>query len=289
MTPQERYAHLLHSPDSGAIPQSGVYDGELGNFRTFVSTITPATGATINCGFVMFCPATGNGLLASAAGSTTALTFSVTNTSFPGANYLLTNAFKSRGIAAKLELMPSGASITTITGEAAAGITTLNSFISGTTTTDHLFDIAKAYAPITRKAVRSSWFPSGLDHTYSNYNTAPDEDRHCVFVAWRNWPVNVSISTRATYVVEYTVKTNIGVPPSGALSTPVGHAEVVRTLQAHDPHWHHSVLDDVKAVGRGIVQDVGVAARFMAREKLSGFASKMMKEAPKALPLIELA
>jgi len=284
--PQLRYAQLLHAPDNGTVPPGGVYDGELGNFRTFVSTLTPTTGATINSGFLAFCPATGNGFIASSAGSNVAMTFALLNTGFPGAAYLNANAAKSRGIAAKLELIPSAASITTITGEAAAGVTTNLNFVSSTTTVDHLFDIAKAYGPLQRRTVRSSWFPSGLDHTYSVYNSIPGEDFHWVYVAYRGWPVNTPISIRISYVVEYTVKNTIGIPPSGLVSTPVHHQEVIQALQSSDPHWHHSLMDEAKEMGHGMLSDVGVFARHMLRTGLSNLGSRMLKQAPRALPLL---
>lgn len=286
ISPQHRYAQLLHSPDNGSVPADGVYEGELGNFRTFVSTITPTTGATINAGFVAFCPGTGIGYIASSAGSSATNAFSATNVGFPGANYLNANAAKVRGIAAKLELIPSGASITNITGEAAAGVTTVLSFLSTITSVDHLFDIAKAYGPLQRRTVRSSWFPSGLDHTYSSYNSAPAEDFNFVYVAFRGWPVNTPISVRITYVVEYTVKNTIGIPPSNMVSNPIGHNKVVQALQTSDPHWHHSLMDDAKEMGSGMLSDVGVFARHMLRSGLTNLGSRMLKQAPKALPLL---
>jgi len=283
---QMRYAQLLHAPDNGTVPQGGVYGGELGNFRTFVSTLTPPTSATINSGFLAFCPATGNGYIASSAGSAAPLTFVLLNTGYPGAAYLNANAAKSRGIAAKLELIPSAASITNITGEAAVGVTTIFSFASGVTTVDHLFDLSKAYGPLQRRTVRSSWFPSGLDSTYSTYNTTPSEDFNWVYVAYRGWPVNTPISIRISYVVEYTVKNTIGIPPTGLLSTPVHHEEVIQALQKSDPHWHHSLMDEAKEMGHGLLSDVGVFARHMLRSGLSSLGSRMLKQAPKALPLL---
>lgn len=283
---EQMYANLLRNPDSAVVPTEGVYDGELGEFKRFISTVTPNVGGGHTAGFLAFCPGTGNGFFVSIVGSATVLPFSTTNTGFPGAAYLGANAGKVRGIAAKLDFSPSGSSITNITGEVAVGVATINNFVSGTTTVDHLFDIAKAYRPIERKLTTARWMPGGLDHTYNTYNTSMNEDSNMVFVAYRNVVPGVGIPIRITYVAEYTVKNTIGVPPTGAVSRPVGHAEVIRQLQNHDPHWHHTVLDELKAAGTGIAKDVGVAARYMARMGLTRMGQSLARAAPGALALL---
>lgn len=285
-TREQMYAALLHDPDSAVVPTEGVYDGELGEFKRFISTVTVNASAGQVAGFLAFCPGTGNGFAAATNSSATALTFSVTNLGYPGQVYLNANAGKVRGVAAKLDFSPSGSSITNITGEVAVGVTTNGSFGTGVTTVDHLFDIAKAYRPIERKLTTSRWFPGGLDHTYNNYNSSPTEDSNMVFVAWRNAPPGIGIPIRITYVAEYTVRNTIGVPPTGAVSRPIGHAEIVRQLQQRDPHWHHSVLDELKGAGVGIARDVGSAARYMARMGLSRLGQSMIKAAPGALALL---
>lgn len=286
LTREQMYASLLHDPDSAAIPTEGVYDGELGQFKRFISSLTLNGTVGHNAGFLAFCPGTGNGFSASTTSSNAALTFSVTNLGYPGQAYLNANASKVRGVAAKIDFSPSGSSITNITGEVAVGVTTNNSFGTGVTTVDHLFDIAKAYRPIERKLTTSRWFPTGLDHTYNNYNSSPTEDSNMVYVAWRNSPPGIGIPIRITYVAEYTVRNTIGVPPTGAVSRPVGHAEVVRQLQQRDPHWHHSVLDEFKGAGVGIARDVGSATRYMARMGLARLGQSMAKAAPGVLALL---
>lgn len=282
---QQQYAQLLVAPDNGTLPNDGVYDGELGNFRRFVQTFS--LGApTHTSGVLAFCPATGNGIALSTAAPTDTITHVLTNVGFPGLTYLSANASKSRGIAAKIDLMPSTASFSNLTGEACAGVTTFATFPTGAYTVNSVFDSAKAYAPLQRKAVTSRWFPSGLDHTYSAYNVSPSEDHNVVFVAFRGWPVGLLMNIRVTYVVEYTVKPSLGIPPSGSVSQPVGHHAVVASLQTSDPHWHHSLLDEVKEAGRGIVHDAGLFARGMARMGLTHLGSNLLKQAPKALPLL---
>lgn len=274
------YAKLLLAPDSCDLPQSGVYDGELGMFHRFVSTIT-LNGAGDTCGYLAFCPSTGNGFHASAATAGATVTAATTNVGFPGALFLTSNAGKSRGISAKLELIPSAASMTNITGDAAAGVTTSASFSAAVVplTVNRLFDLAKAYGPIKRETVRSSWFPSGLDHTYNTYNVGITEDHNIVYIAYRGWPAGVPMQVRITYVVEFTINPNIGMPPTGRVSVPVGHNQVVAQLQNSDPHWHHSILDEFKGAGRNIAKDIGSFAQGMLR-------NAMVKQAPKLLSLI---
>lgn len=282
---QQQYAQLLMSPDNGTLPNDGVYDGELGNFRRFVQTFS--LGApTHTSGLLVFCPATGNGIALSTVAPTDTISHVLTNAGFPGITYLTANASKARGVSAKIDLIPSTASFSAITGEACAGVTTFASFPSGAYTVNGVFDSAKAYAPLQRKAVTSRWFPSGLDHTYSAYNTVPSEDNNVVYAAYRGWPVGLLMTVRVTYVVEYTVKPSIGVPPTGVVSQPVGHHAVVSALQTADPHWHHSLLDEVKEAGRGIAHDAGLFARGMARMGLTHLGTNLMKQAPKALPLL---
>lgn len=274
---QRTYAQLLTEPDNGSVIPGGVYDGELGNFQRFITTVQVANGVSQTAGILAFFPATGNAISVANAASNAALTFSVSNTSMPGATFLTANAAKTRGIAAKIELVPSALSVTNIVGEVAAGITTLNSFVSGTTSVDDIFNVSKMYGPIQRRVYRSNWFPSGLDHTYSTYNTAPDEDRHAVFIAFRNWPATALLQVRITYVVEYTVRNGIGIPPTAALSKPVGHVEVVHKLQATEPHWHHSIASEVSHAATGIAKDVGSFARAAAREGLMSLGKSMFR------------
>jgi hypothetical protein len=251
-----------------------VYDGERGETQKFVSSITINNTAGHTAGMLAMTGATGNGVNVSISASNSPLTLSTTNVGFPGAAYLLANAAKTRCKALKLELIPSAASFSTITGEVAAGVTTGTNLLTGTTTVDHLFDIAKAYGPIRREIFASRWMPSGLDHTYSPYNVSPNEDHNVVFIAYRGWPAGLALTIRMTYVVEYTMRNTIGIPPTGAVSVPLGHAQVVATMQAQDPHWHHSILDDVKEAGRGVLQDVGKFGRYMARSGMVKIAEK---------------
>jgi hypothetical protein len=269
-----RYAQLLHNPDNGD-HMFDVYDGERGETQKFVSTITLNTTAGHTAGFLQLFGATGNGQWQSGASSSTALTFALLNTGCPGAAYLTANANKSRCKALKLELIPAAASFSNITGEVAAGVTTSAAWASGITTIDQLFDIAKAYGPLRRETVVSRWIPSGLDHTYSNYNSVPNEDHNAVYIAYRGWPAGVPISIRMTYVVEFTIKNSIGIPPTGAVSVPVGHPHIIAAMQQQDPHWHHSILDEVKRAGVGVARDVGNFTRHMARNGMVRVAEKV--------------
>lgn len=279
---RQAYAHLLISPDSGMVPPTGVYDGELGNFKRFVSSITFNNVAGHTCGLLTFCPGTGNGFVSSTTASNIGIAFSSTNVGFPGAVYLGANALKVRGIAAVLELIPSAASITNITGEVAAGYGTPG-LVSGTSTVDQLFDISKAYGPIERKAYRSCWSPSGLDHTYDVYNAGATEDKNVAWVAYRGWPAGIAITVRMTYVVEYVVKPNTGSPATGHNSQALGHHEVVTALQSHDSHWHHNIKNDARELGGLMLHDVGRFARAGLNAGLHKLGSSLFKAAPALL------
>jgi len=281
----------LKHPENSGIPRTGIYDGELGNFNRFTSSLELNATAGQTCGFMALFPGTGNGLWQSGPSASTAMTFAFSNSGIPGSAFLNTNAAKVRGIACKIELIPAGASITNITGDCAAGVTTGSSFISGTTAVNHLFDMAKASHPLQRQVVTSNWYPGSFDHTYNVYNTAPSgDDYNCVYIAYRGWPAGVPLIVRMTYVVEWTVKPNLGLPVSHAVSSPVGHPHVLAALHHRDPHWHHSLLDEVKGFGRGLLKDVGEVGRYVARTKLSEYAGKMLKAAPSTLPyMLEMA
>jgi len=283
-TIHNRYARLLHNPDNGD-HLFDIYDGERGETHKFVSTITLNNAAGQTAGFFSIFGATGNGQWASGTTSNGALTFALTNVGCPGATFLTANAGKTRCKAMKLELIPAAASFSNITGEVAAGVTTSNSLASGVTTVDNLFDIAKAYGPIRRETVSSRWMPSGLDHTYSGYNLVPSEDNNMVFVAYRGWPAAVPIAVRITYVVEWTVRNTIGIPPTGAVSVPLGHAHVIGALQEQDPHWHHSILDEMKRAGVGFARDVGMFGRHLARSGMVKIAERYAPRAAGALLL----
>lgn len=281
---QQRYARLLHNPDNGD-HVFDIYDGERGETHKFVSSFTLNSTAGHTCGMVAMCGATGNGFTISSTAATSSVTWNITNSDFPGNAFLNANANKTRCKALKLELIPSAASFSSITGESACGVTTGQSFIAGTTTINQIFDISKAYGPLRREIVTSRWFPSGLDHTYAQYNSSANEDHNWVFVAYRGWPAGTSITVRVTYVVEFTLKNGIGIPPTGAVSVPIGHTHVLSTLQTRDPHWHHSLLDEVKRAGVGIVEDVGKVARYAARQGMTQIAEKVFTRGAGAMLL----
>lgn len=282
---RQRYARLLHNPDNGD-HLFDVYDGERGDTQKFVSSLTVNTGASDRAGLIFFYGATGNYFGGSLANSNSAVTLTLRNVGAPGQVFLDANAAKTRCKALKLELIPAAASFTNITGEVAAGVTTSQNFISGTTTVDQMFDLAKAYGPIRRETICSRWIPSGLDHTYAQYNSAPNEDHNAVYIAYRGWPIGVPLSVRITYVVEYTVRNGVGIPPTGAVSSPLGHHEVLAAMQQSDPHWHHSILDEVKGAGLGIARDIGNWGRNMAREGMMKIAGNFFKkEAPLLLTM----
>nr|QKI28842.1 hypothetical protein 3 [Ginkgo biloba tombusvirus] len=281
---QQRYARLLHNPDNGD-HVFDIYDGERGETHKFVSSFTLNTTTGHTCGMVAMCGATGNGFTISSTAATSSVTWTVTNSDFPGSVFLNANANKTRCKALKLELIPSAASFSSITGESACGVTTGQSFVAGTTTINQIFDISKAYGPLRREIVTSRWFPSGLDHTYAQYNSSPNEDHNWVFVAYRGWPAGTAITVRVTYVVEFTLKNGIGIPPTGAVSVPIGHTHVLSTLQTRDPHWHHSLLDEVKRAGVGIVEDVGKVARYAARHGMTQIAEKVFARGAGAMLL----
>lgn len=279
-----RYSKLLHNPDNGD-HVFDIYDGERGETHKFVSSFTLNSTTGHTCGIAAFCGATGNGFTISGTAASSALTWNILNTGFPGQVFLNANANKTRCKAAKLELIPSAASFTNITGEACCGVTTGQSFVAGTTTVNQIFDIAKAYGPLRREIVTSRWFPSGLDHTYAQYNTSPNEDHNWVFIAYRGWPAGTQITVRITYVVEFTLKNDIGIPPTGAVSNPLGHAQVLSAMQARDPHWHHSLLDEVKRAGVGIAEDFGKFARHAARNGMVQIAEKVFQRGAGAMLL----
>lgn len=282
---QIAYAQLLHSPDSGVEVPGGVYDGEKGITQRFVTSVTLANGINQTAGFMAYCPSTGNYLAAGVGTTASVLSPAFTNSAAPGAAFLGLNAAKSRGIACKLEIIPSAVSVTNIVGEVCAGVTTSNTFPSGSYTIDTIFNAAKAYGPIQRKVYTSRWYPSGLDHTYNTYNSAPNEDHNLVFIAFRNWPATATLQVRVTYVVEYTMKPDLGIPPTGAVSTPVQHAAVIDQLHKSDPHWHHSILDDFKDAAKTVSKDASSFVKAAARHGLVSLGEEMVKVIPRALSL----
>lgn len=242
------------------------YSGEMGIVQRFVydGTIN-VDNPDRTCGFLLFQPQRPSSAQFS-WGSSSAATAIAYGGNAPGYTFLLANAAKLRCHAACAQLFAAGASFSNLTGEWAVGVLSGDTLQQGASiSVDGLFQLSNQRGTLTKEGVEVKWQPGTLDHTYNSVNEGMQADNNLVFVAYRGFPAGVPMSYRYTSVLEWTPKVGVGIPSTAAISPGVAHTEQVAALSTFSPDWW-------TAPAHAIMQDVGQAARYVARQGLTAAA-----------------
>lgn len=277
------YANLLLNPDYA--PISGSFQlGESGIIQRFHKDYVINTGATDTAGFFAFLPCQNAvSFYSTVAGSSAiSVSYQFNNSYSPGSDNL---GFCSRirGLAAKVEVLPIGATADSMTGEFGAGN------VSGyalqlNTTCDMMFRNTTARDVLVKKPYTVVFKPGKADHEFTgpaeNYDST---DTNALFVVWRGAPAGKAITIRLTTVMEWTPKTVSDVShTTTANPTPVDTHRVVAAMDAKHGHWWH----DLKT---GVLKDVSTVARYGVRAGLTyvtQHAHNTLFGAARAAPLL---
>jgi len=286
----EQHAHMqvMQRPFTAQVPQNPcIYAGEQGTINRFLTDFTGGTGAGQTAYLLFFHPNTGYGGGIAAANSAAAISTT------PGANASLTPGFttlasvaqKQRAVAAGIRFSTTALSLTTIVGEFAVGVVSLDT-ITTATTIDQLFVMAQGRANLTRDLHEARWYPNSFDAKYSSVNyggislTGSDtNDTNAVFVAIRGIPASTNISFQITNVAEWTPKVSSGMSVTATSSPGTDHQSTVQLLHQHTPGWHHTAKataerlleDTVKVVGKQAEKGLRLAAGKIFESGMAAF------------------
>lgn len=279
------FSALLADPCNGPLVPD-VYPGEKGIVSRFVSDTTLSQSTGLTCGLLIYHPASGmvhtSGDLVSSSVTTLSYSYGVVS---PGYGSLNTIAAKQRCLAACITAFAASASVTSITGEYACGVCSLDTLANGSSLSfDQAFTLATARGAIERRAVDIKWKPNALDSRYTTKGTfagADASDTNVVFLVFRNFPAGLGIAARITGVLEWTPKVGTGVAPSTTTnSNPLPITDIVARMDARSPSWYQTVSGSfaqaLMPTVRGMAQEVGsfagAALRYTAR---AGMAALM--------------
>lgn len=257
------YANLLLNPEYA--PISGAFHmGECGVIQRFVADYTLNTGATDTAGFLYICPsinAIGYGTYVTSA-TTFTNTMVYNNSNSPGAA-LLGNASRIRGLAAKIELLPIGATADAMTGEVVTGNASVR-VVGATTTVDGFFSHGAARDVLTKRVYATVFKPGKADHEFAaNSDLLDASDGNVVFVAYRGAPAGKSITVRLVTVIEWTPHTGAQLLHATTSTTnPVDTHRVITAMDGKHSHWWH----DLK---QGVLKDMSNVARYGVRMGLT--------------------
>nr|UJQ92751.1 MAG: hypothetical protein [Narnaviridae sp.] len=288
LTKEQAYAQLLADP-CNAVPRS-FYPGEMGIVNRFITDFVINGTATHTAGIIAFVPGLNTVLTGSNAASNGLIT--LTANTGPGAGLISSSARKFRALAGCITALPSAVSYTNITGEIAVGNVAADQLGTVTAVTvDSVFQLLPKRAVLAKTQYDVKWQPGVLDHTYQTMTTAgratssEQGDLGMVILAYRGFPASTPISIRLTSVLEWTPFESVGIPTSNVSNTPVDHHQVVAAMSNSHPGWWHNIGNELEHIGTGILKDVGMAGRYLARQGLAkgvrGVENWLWKNTPK--------
>lgn len=254
MTP---FQQLLLDPCNG--PIGSPYGGQVGNITRFDVDITVNTTAGFTSGYIFWCP--GALTIQSAGGASSAAGQVNTGINGPGSAFSA-NMAQLRCVAACATLIPSAASITTITGDVGAAVGSFNLTPGGSYTPDNLMQLCNARGVLERKAVETKWFASTSDDAY-NSPGALNGGNNYLLIVWRGYPAGVALNFRFTSVLEWLPSAGIGLPQASMprLVEPSSHLVQAAELHQNRPNWWNNIVDKAAPVVTGIAE--GLATKFL--------------------------
>lgn len=269
---QLNHATLLQRPFVANLPSTPcIYEGEQGTINRFVVDGTVNLGATNTAALYIFHPNTG-GVFSIAVNAPSdnlgAIGLQTTLALTPGFNTLTSVAQKQRTVASALRMTIPGLSLTTIVGEFAFGVASLDTVLNFTTV-NSAFQYSQARHNVTRDLHELRWYPGAFDSRYATVIAGANvvalsgtdaNDTNAMFFAVRGLPVSTIVGVTTTNVVEWTPRPQSGLSVSGASSAGTNHQHTVDTLHKHSPGWHHTAKQTAERLLEDTVRDIGEKA-----------------------------
>jgi len=272
LTPtQYGHAALLQRPFVANLPSNPcIYAGEQGTINRFIVDTSTTLAATHTAAIFIFHPNTGlqfGGSLTDASTSFAGFTMQTSVAGTPGFNTLTSVAQKVRSVAAAIRITLPSLSLTTVVGEFAMGICSLDTAL-GFTNVNSAFQIAQGRSNVTRDLHELRWYPGEFDSKYATMVFGPGlaasgtdtNETNAMFIAIRGIPVSSLVGYQVTNVVEWTPKPATGLSVSGKSSAGSNHQHTVETLHQHTPGWHHTAKQTAERLLEDTVKNIGSKA-----------------------------
>lgn len=269
---QAGHAALLQRPFVANLPSNPcIYAGEQGTINRFIVDTSQSLAATDTSSIFIFHPNTGSTasfVLANPSTSFAGFSMQTTVGLTPGFNTLISVAQKVRSVASAIRMTVPNLSLTTVVGEFAFGVCSLDTAL-GFTNVNSAFQVSQARANITRDLHELRWYPGEFDSKYATMiagatvisaSGTDANDTNVMFVAIRGVPVSSTIGFQVTNVVEWTPKPASGLSVSGASSAGSMHQHTVDVLHTHTPGWHHTAKQTAERLLEDTVKNIGSKA-----------------------------
>lgn len=272
--PAIQHANMLLDP-CGADLVPTVYTGDKGYINRFTNIQTVGLGPGETCGYILYKP--GNALQSqfSQVNPALATTVGFGGANFTGSNFLNTNSSKLRCGAFCVSMRPNSAP-NTATGTISFGNVSAASIANLSTPTINalasLCTETVSAAAAVMQPLEVNWVPGSFDDRYSPYQvTDDDSDRNCLLVVFTGFPAATGINWRATSVMEWVPKVDLGIAFDATAIKPSECDKdcVIRYLQSRDRNWWFSlgkrVLKTTTRALRGYASGglLGAAATFV--------------------------
>lgn len=207
----------------------------------------------------------------------------------PGNAFCGTNASNVRCVAACVEVIASAMSFSNITGE--LGVAQINWADTSATvavSADQLFQLCTSRAVITKDAMEIKWVPGQSDELYSavvpgTSAAPPNQGVSGILVAYRGCPPGIALTFRVTAVLEWTARSNTGIPASNGAVAPSSMQEHVTALTAAKPDWWHNLTNSLAHTGQALLSNVAHDASLVGRKVAQMGMSRL---AARAAPLL---
>lgn len=269
---QAQHAQLMQRPFVCNLPSSPcIYEGEQGTINRFTVDGSITLGATNTAAIYIFHPNTGGvySLAVNAPSDALGAIGLQTNVTFtPGFNTLNSVANKLRSVAAATRMTIPSLSLTTIVGEFAFGIASLDTVLNFTNV-NSAFQYSQARHNVTRDLHELRWYPGSFDSKYATMiagaavvaaSGTDVNDTNALFFAVRGLPAATTIGVTTTNIVEWTPRPQSGLSVSGASSAGSNHQHTVDVLHKHSPGWHHTAKQTAERLLEDTVRDIGERA-----------------------------
>lgn len=251
----KKAAMMLADPCNAALGPA-CFRGDQGFKSRFVSNGTGLSAGTTVAGAVALIPSSGQLLTIDWPAALTPTPWADNTVTYgPGRNFLFNNADGVRSLGACLSFAPLSANLST-SGVVYSGITSVASLgLTSNWTPPALAQLLPNFGKVTIDApMECKFVPAGADEDYTTLGTPGDQsDNNAILFVFIGLPAGSGMSLRATNIVEWKPKPNIGIASNSMLGNPSKNTveHVKEFLRARDEHWYTNVGKTAFSVIRG--------------------------------------
>lgn len=250
-------ANMLVDPcNANLVPT--VYNGDRGYINRFNSAFSAGNGTGETCWMLAFKPGIGVMWNIGDASSSTNKTIGYSDTQFPGAGFLNSNATKARTAGFCVTLRPNSAP-NTATGQIYYGIIPSSVLVEGgTVNADNAIRLCTESVSVAQTLMQPleiRWSPGIFDEKYapvSSITSDDDSDRNTLVVVGVGFPAASGTNVRATVIHEWSSNVNVLTDATNVKPSRCDINCVLRNLKRKDPSWWWSLGKKVVKAGKDV-------------------------------------